>query len=620
VTQYWRAAVILVAAVAAYANSFHGPFVLDDQASVVQNPDIRDLGRLDRVLNPWPDSPVAGRPLVNLTFALDYAVGGLDVTGYHVVNLAWHVACAWLLFAIVRRTLELPAARLRAGTSPPGVALAATLLWAVHPLNTEVVDYVTQRTESMMAFCLLLALYAAIRAHASPRWHAPAIVACLAGTVCKETIAVAPLLIALHDRVFVFASWREALRARGRLYVGLGASWLVLGGLVSAGPRAAVSGLGSGVSVWTYLLNQADVIVDYLRLTVWPSGLVVFYGWPEMVSLGDVLPQAIFVVLLLALTAVALAKAPRLGYLGAWFFVTLAPTSSLIPIATEVGAERRMYLPLMALAVLAVVAADALVARIGGSNTVSRNGPTPARTAAVAALVVAVVALGWATFVRNAEYASALTLAQTIVDRRPTGVAYHILGEQLGLAGRRAEAEAALKAAVANGNSRARYQLGALLIDDKRYAEATTELEAYVATSGVRQRLRWLQPPLNEVVGARLMLADIAAADRRWADVAAQSRQVLAILPRHPDAQRLLGTAFFNTRQWGEAVATLRAYLETRPGDAAARTSLGVALVASEQLDAAVAEFQRAVETDPANAEARRLLQLALEDQRARRR
>ena len=208
---------------------------------------------------------------------------------------------------------------------------------------------------------------------------------------------------------------------------------------MSSGPRAAVSGSDAGVPVWTYLLNQAVVIVDYFRLTVWPSNLVVFYGWPEMLSLGDVLPQAVVVVALLALTGVALVKAPYVGYLGAWVFVTLAPTSSFVPIATEVGAERRMYLPLMALAVLAAVAVHALAARVPGPRRLVR--------AAMAAVVLAavVVALGMATVRRNAEYASAITLAQTVVDRRPTAVAHHILGEQLGLAGRRAEAEAALR-------------------------------------------------------------------------------------------------------------------------------------------------------------------------------
>jgi Flp pilus assembly protein TadD len=219
-----------------------------------------------------------------------------------------------------------------------------------------------------------------------------------------------------------------------------------------------------------------------------------------------------------------------------------------------------------------------------------------------------------ATARRNAEYASAITLAQTVVDRRPTAVAHHILGEQLGAAGRRAEAEAALRTAVSLGDSRARYQLAALLTDGQRFAEAADQLEAFIATAGVRQPMRWLDPPLLDVLTARLMLARIRAADGQWDEVAAQARAVLAAAPRHPEAQRLLGAAFFNTQQWPEAIATLRAYLVTRPGDVRARTDLGVALVGAGRLDDAITEFRLATETDRTDQEARRLLDLALAD------
>src|ERR1044071_3213526 len=165
----WRAGVILAVILAAYANSFRGPFVIDDQASIVQNPTIRDLARLDRVLTPAPESPVAGRPLVNLSFAIDHALSGLEVTAYHVTNLAWHLACAWLLFGIVRRTLELPSMPAAIAGEASNLALAVAVVWGVHPLTTEVVDYLSQRTESMMAFFLLLTLYAAIRSATSPK-------------------------------------------------------------------------------------------------------------------------------------------------------------------------------------------------------------------------------------------------------------------------------------------------------------------------------------------------------------------------------------------------------------------------------------------------------------------
>ena len=115
----WRAAIIVLAGFLAYANSFSGPFVFDDRISIVENAQIRDVWKLDEVLFPRRELPTAGRPLVNLSFAVNYALGGLDVGGYHVANLACHLLCGLLVFGVVRRTLELPALRDRFGGSVP---------------------------------------------------------------------------------------------------------------------------------------------------------------------------------------------------------------------------------------------------------------------------------------------------------------------------------------------------------------------------------------------------------------------------------------------------------------------------------------------------------------------
>jgi hypothetical protein len=231
---------------------------------------------------------------------------------------------------------------------------------------------------------------------------------------------------------------------------------------------------------------------------------VVLYGWPEMLTLGDVLPQALGLVALLVITIVAFVRVPPLGFLGAWFFVALAPASSVLPIATEVGAERRMYVPLMALATLAVLAVWFVVR---------------ARVARVALLIVAVAGLGTLTMRRTAEYASGVRLARTVVERRPTAVAHHLLGEQLAIAGQTAEAETELRAAVQMGDSRARYQLAVVLVNAQRLPEAAAQLEAFVATTGVPQRLRWLEPPLpRRAHGAPATGADLhhrAAVGRR---------------------------------------------------------------------------------------------------------
>ena len=167
---WWRIAIVLVAGILTYANSLSGPFILDDQSTIADNQQIREWWSPSSVLVPETDTAIAGRPIVNLSFAVNYAIGGLDVRGYHAGNIAIHLICALLAFGVMRRTLELPRMRDRFGGSSANLACAVALLWVVHPLNSEVVDYLTERTESLMALFYLLTLYASIRAISVPGW------------------------------------------------------------------------------------------------------------------------------------------------------------------------------------------------------------------------------------------------------------------------------------------------------------------------------------------------------------------------------------------------------------------------------------------------------------------
>ena len=585
----WRPAALVLAGILLYSNALSGPFILDDHPTVVENTSIRDLGRLTDVLNPERELPVAGRPLVNLAFALNYAAGGLDVTGYHVVNIALHIVCALLLFAIVGRTRYGPA---EAGRHiGADVAFAAALLWLVHPLNTEAVNYVTQRTELMMALCYLFTLYASVRG-----WTLAAIVACAAGMACKESMVSAPLVVLLYDRTFAYTSFGEALRARWRLYAGLAATWIVLGALLWTGPRVHSAGLASGVSPWTYLLNQAVIIPHYLELAVWPRALVVSYGWPEPLTLAAVWPSALLMAALGVLTLVALARFPKTGFLGAWFFITLAPTSSVIPIATEAGAERRMYLPLAGLVVLAVAAAAFLLRK--------RQWPT-----FVAPLAVGLVALPLAagTWTRNHDYAVPLELMQHDVERRPSsGVAEIALSAQLIDAGRHQEAIAHLRHAAPRA-PRAHYGLGIELLDAGQLDEAVTELRTFIRE----------QPILLEAVDAHLAIARVYGGRRQWADVVPDARAVLAMNPSRQqaaDAELLLADALFGLAQYDEAAKAYSAHLVLEPSNTKAVGRLAVCFVALNRLTDAVAAFKRAVEIDPASGEAQRDLATALLD------
>ena len=167
--------VIVLAVWAAYANSLSTPFVFDDLKSITQNSTIRQLWPLTDVLSPPPHATGAqGRPVVNLSFAINYAIGGLAVRGYHVTNLLIHALAGLALFGIVRRTFSRPGLRESFGRGAMPLALTVSLVWVLHPLQTESVTCVVQRSESLMGLFYLLTLYGFIRAVESAvpwRWQ-----------------------------------------------------------------------------------------------------------------------------------------------------------------------------------------------------------------------------------------------------------------------------------------------------------------------------------------------------------------------------------------------------------------------------------------------------------------
>ncbi len=382
-----------------YGRTLNAPFIYDDTVAIVDNASIRRPGNLAAVLAPPRNTPTAGRPVVNLTLAVNHAAGGLDVRGYHAFNIAVHVCCSLLLYGIVRRTLAC-----RGGSS---LAFSAALLWLVHPLQSECVSYVTQRTESVMALFFLLTLYSAIRG-----WTAAAIVSCALGMASKESMVTAPLMVVLYDWAYRDEPWREVWRRRRGLYAGLAATWLVLLALMATGPRSGTVGFGLGVSAWQYGLNQCVSIVGYLRRAVWPGGLVLDYGFPRPLTILDAAPSAAILVGLLAGTVWLLLRRPRLGYPAAWFFAILAPTSSIVPIATEVAADRRVYLALAGPVVLAVVTGFAMM----NPAKPAESPKPPARHLVVSTLALA---LGVVTWHRAALYRDPVALWEQSVEAVP---------------------------------------------------------------------------------------------------------------------------------------------------------------------------------------------------------
>ncbi|HWP44326.1 MAG TPA: glycosyltransferase family 39 protein, partial [Blastocatellia bacterium] len=338
---------IIAAAAIAYMNSFEGPFIFDDR-EILTNTYIRDL---------WPPwqamfaPPNVSRPLVALSLAINYAISGLDVWSYHVLNLMIHMLAGLALFGVVRRTLASSTLSQQYGPSSYALALVVALVWTVHPLQTQSVTYIIQRGESLMGLFYLTTLYSAIRGSDSPRrraWYAAAILSCAAGMLSKQVMITAPVVVLLYDRMFLSGSFKEALRRRWPLYAGLAATWGLLAATLLAMPPSETAGFGvKTITPWAYFVSQFSVIVHYLRLSLWPDALCLDYAWPEAKSAGEVIPYAVALLVLGGATLWALWRRKPAGFLGAWFFLILSVTSSFVPLS-DLAFEHRMYLPLAA--------------------------------------------------------------------------------------------------------------------------------------------------------------------------------------------------------------------------------------------------------------------------------
>jgi hypothetical protein len=428
----WAGGLVAVAVALAYANSLHGPFIFDDPSSITGNATIRHLTDWRAILRtPHLTVTAEGRPVLNLTLALNYALGGSSVFGYHLFNLAVHLAAALTLFGLLRRI----------GPKDAPIAAAIALVWAVHPLQTEAVTYTVQRAESLMGLFYWLTLYGLVRGaersdagRSGTGFAVLSVAACWLGMATKEDMVSAPLLALLLDRTFLAGSFLAALRRRGAYYGALVLSWGLLAYLIwsTGGNRGGSVGFNlQQVEVYEYWLTQFPAVIYYLRSVFWPHPLIFEYGTFWIRHWGDFGWQALVVLGLIGATVWALWRRPAWGLAGAFFFALLAPTS-LAPGTTQMIVEHRMYLPLAA-----------VVAALGfaGARWARRATLVAAGVCAACCLVL--------TWRRNEDYRDAIGLWQLTVRQRPDNVLAHtMLGQVLDEAGRTDEARAQFERAL----------------------------------------------------------------------------------------------------------------------------------------------------------------------------
>lgn len=436
---------IVIAALTAlvYSTSLDGAFVFDDIVWIVKNPAIHTLDTSKPELQKWA--------LTDWTFALNYAIGGTDVVGYHLTNIAIHIAAALTFYAFLLRVLATDRFSPEVQQNSPTLAFAAAILWAVHPLNTQAVTYVIQRMESLASLFYFVVLYAVVRSNRYPwLWLSVAVVAAYLGLWSKEILITAPILATVCHAVFVRPArhaWliRVAIAslitlsfvARQPDLFTAAAKHIAAADTVTPAPAnldsdaAAPNGnldppLESGAQVftvptaWEYLRTQPEVLLYYVRLAVFPAGLRLDYGWDIQDRPLVWVPLGLFVIAAFLGSVWLLYRHPGIGFFAVWPWILLGPTSSFYPISEPIY-EHRMYMPLAGMLVLAVI----------GAFQLGRTRLTQKQLCLL--LIIPLMLFGTGTMIRNRDYRSRLAYWEDHAQKSPANgrVLYNYANELL---------------------------------------------------------------------------------------------------------------------------------------------------------------------------------------------
>jgi len=380
----WLFAAALAAAVIVFGPALRGAFVFDDIHLPFANP-----GAAGMPAAFW----IGGvRPVLMLTYWINFLVSGTSPFLYHVVNLILHAATALLVFKVFERLLSI------SDTVPnPGPnALAGAAIFLLHPLQTESVDYIAGRAEILSGLFFCAAWLVFLKYFDRPTSVVVSLtILLLAGTavLAKESAICLPAILIVTDIFWSGQPIDLQLRRRMNLYLpflcgALLASAAILRSL-SGGTGA---GFSAGIAPSQYALTECRVILTYIRLFFFPAGqngdwhLPVFHSFTDSFAWLYVLALAGLMILI-----VFLRSRVRLASYGLLIFLLmLAPTSSVVPVV-DVLAERRMYMPIAGL----ILAAIGILVRL-------RLSPATLRAVAIASVLIAAL-LSWN---RSAVWAS----------------------------------------------------------------------------------------------------------------------------------------------------------------------------------------------------------------------
>jgi tetratricopeptide (TPR) repeat protein len=620
---------IAVLGLLAYSNTFHSPFMWDERREIIENPVIKDLDNFLSSTKGYDYNP--RRFIGYLTFALNYHFGGLNVTGYHVVNLAIHIANALLVYYLVILTFRTPSMRQSTDPSPPApvlLALFTALLFVAHPLQTQAVTYVVQRFASLATLCYLLSLVMYVKGRLSlehteetvkkERFSASisaftcfflSLVFAVCAMKTKEIAFTLPLVIALYEVAFFKASLKKKLLFL--LPVVLTLIIVPLSILHSDKPLGEIlSDVSEKTKVQTtlsrreYLMTEMRVIVTYLRLIFVPVKQNLDYDYPIYHSLftPPVFLSFVFLVSIFGAAVYLLYRSQRaeskeqgvgtvsdascpmlfayyrlIAFGVLWFFITLSVESSVIPIA-DVIFEHRVYLPSIGLFLAITTGVFVLANRLRMGKVV------------IPVFVVVTLILSGVTYARNTVWANETTFWEDVVKKSPNKARPRInLGTQLlnkGFVDKAIEQYLTAVALNPYDNLEAYIDLGAAFFQSGWTDKAIEQYQTAL-------RIDPEYAPAHNNLG-------LAFFNKGLTDKAIEQYQIaLKLQPESAEAHNNLGLAFFNKGLTDKAIEQYQIALNVWPDFAKAYNNLGIAYAKSGMLDKAIEYCKTAIRLQP---------------------
>lgn len=563
-----HAALLLAACVFfAYGNTLHNNFQYDDDHSLVENPHIRKVGNIPQFfVEPQMFSRNVGsdmyRPLVLVSYALNHALGAYQVEGYHLVNILLHLGTAYLLFVV-----------LFVLGAPQKIALAGALLFAVHPLTSEPVNYISSRSESLVALFMLASFLFYVRSQRVV--SLPALLCFGAALMSKEIAVVLVALLLLYETVWRRSQWAHFWRRQLSFWVVV----LLYFWGTSALVREAV--IDQPVRGWgTQLSTQLKALVYYAKLLLLPQPLSVEHQFFVADSWFDAPVVAAAALVLSALWVVVRMTGPRAReiqfWLG-WMALIMAPTF-IVPLNVLVN-EHRLYL--------------VLVGFIGLLLWLCRNVQWPSTVRTTASLSLFCLLL--LTVQRNRVWATEESLWRDAGYRAPLMARPHL---RLGIVHRQAGRNEAAAAA---------YQKALELEPDSAPAHNNmgnlyTQVGNYAAAERAFKKALEILPSYPQ---ALMNLATLYGNYlKRPQEALPLYERALLLSGARGEIYNNLGIAYLNLSRFVEAEAALRKALEYHPRRAGIYFNLGGALAEQDKDEQAVRAFEETIRLSNKHAKA----------------